>query len=112
LDRTLAPGGRLVLGTPDYARREWTTIEMLYGKVAPGGYADEHISHYTRDELVGLFRDRGYRLEATHYIARSELILAFRKLPVATRSGSDGPSNAVTATEMANRVGAVAGVGQ
>jgi len=109
LDRTLAPGGRLVLGTPDYARREWTTIETLYGKVAPGGYADEHISHYTRDELIGLFRDRGYRLEATHYIARSELILAFRKLPAAVGTGLNESVGGIEATRSAERVKVGAG---
>jgi SAM-dependent methyltransferase len=82
LDRVLTPGGRLVLGTPDYARREWTTLEAIYGRVAPGGYAEEHISHYTKEELVVLFEARGYRLEATRYILRGELILALRKLPV------------------------------
>ena len=51
LCRVLAPGGRLVLGTPDYANWQWVYIEKLYGLV-PGGYKDEHISHYTNRELV------------------------------------------------------------
>jgi predicted SAM-dependent methyltransferase len=79
LCRVLKPGGRLVLGTPDYDRWEWVYIEKLYGLVAPGGYADEHISHYTRASLLDLFQRRGYRHEATRYILRGELILAFRK---------------------------------
>ena len=61
----LAPGGRLVLGTPDYSRWEWVYLEKLYGKVAPGAYADEHISHYTRDELIELLEGKGLRHEAT-----------------------------------------------
>jgi ubiquinone/menaquinone biosynthesis C-methylase UbiE len=80
LCRVLAPGGRLVLGTPDYARWEWVWIEKLYGKVAPGAYADEHIAHYTRKELVKLMQSRGLKLEATRYILRGELIMAFRKI--------------------------------
>jgi dolichol-phosphate mannosyltransferase len=79
LCRVLAPGGRLVLGTPDYARWEWVWMEKLYGKVAPGAYADEHIAHYTRKELVEELGSRGFRLEATRYILRGELIMAFRK---------------------------------
>jgi len=79
LERVLRPGGRLVLGTPDYGQWEWIWIEKLYGWFAPGGYADEHITHYTRRELAAHFRDRGFTLEAVHYILRSELILAFRK---------------------------------
>jgi SAM-dependent methyltransferase len=79
LCRVLAPGGRLVLGTPDYDRWEWVYTEKLYGFFAPGGYADEHISHYTRRGLLEEFARRGYVHEATRYILRGELILAFRK---------------------------------
>ncbi len=75
----LAPVARLLLATPDYARREWFAFERLYGAVAPGAYADEHIAHYTRAELVKEMTRRGLRLEETHYILRSEMILAFRK---------------------------------
>jgi dolichol-phosphate mannosyltransferase len=80
LCRVLKPGGRLVLGTPDYANWEWVWTEKLYGFFAPGAYADEHISHYTRRELIDLFESRGFRLEDTRYILHGELILAFRKL--------------------------------
>jgi SAM-dependent methyltransferase len=79
LDRCLAPGGRLVLGTPDYANWEWVVTEKLYGWFAPGAYADEHIAHYTREELIEIFVRRGYRLEDTRYILHGELILGFRK---------------------------------
>ncbi len=79
LCRVLEPGGRLVLGTPDYDRWEWVWIEKAYGVAAPGGYADEHISHYTRKGLLEDFARRGYTHEATRYILRGELILAFRK---------------------------------
>jgi dolichol-phosphate mannosyltransferase len=81
LCRVLTPGGRLVLGTPDYANWEWVWTEKLYGFFAPGAYADEHIAHYTRRELIGLFESRGFRLEDTRYILHGELILAFRKAP-------------------------------
>ena len=79
LCRVLRPGGRLVLGTPDYDRWEWVWMEKAYGLAAPGGYADEHISHYTREGLLADFARRGYAHEATRYILRGELILAFRK---------------------------------
>lgn len=87
LRRVLKPGGRLVLGTPDYANWEWVLTEKLYGLFAPGAYADEHISHYTRAELVRLFENLGYKLEDTRYILRGELILAFRKLNAACQPG-------------------------
>jgi SAM-dependent methyltransferase len=78
LCRVLAPGGRLVLGTPDYDHWEWVAIEKVYGMV-PGGYADEHIAHYTYDELKNLMEARGFTVEDARYILRGELIMAFRK---------------------------------
>jgi dolichol-phosphate mannosyltransferase len=79
LVRVLAPGGRLVLGTPDYANWEWVVTEKAYGLAAPGAYADEHIAHYTRAELIGHFARLRFSHDATRYILRGELILAFRK---------------------------------
>jgi dolichol-phosphate mannosyltransferase len=78
LCRILAPGGRLVLGTPDYANWQWVVTEKLYGLV-PGGYADEHISHYTREELIDIMSKRGLVFEAHRYILQGELILSFVK---------------------------------
>jgi len=82
LDRTLAPGGRLVLGTPDYDRWEWVYTEKAYGFFKPGGYADEHVAHYTREGLIRHYTQLGYTHEATRYILRGELILAFRKAAI------------------------------
>lgn len=79
LCRVLAPGGRLVLGTPDYAKWQWVWIEKAYRVAAPGGYADEHIAHYSFDELVRYFTSRGFVFEDARYILDGELILAFRK---------------------------------
>jgi glycosyltransferase involved in cell wall biosynthesis len=78
LCRVLRPGGRLVLGTPDYANWQWVYMEKAYGFAAPG-YADEHIAHYTLAELTDTFRRRGFQVEAVRYTLRSELILALRK---------------------------------
>lgn len=86
LDRVLAPGGRLVLGTPDYDRWEWIGMEKAYGFFKPGGYADEHISHYTRAGLVRHFTGLGYELEDTRYVLRGELILALRKVGAREKS--------------------------
>jgi glycosyltransferase involved in cell wall biosynthesis len=79
LCRALKPGGRLVLGTPDYANWQWVWMEKAYGLAAPGGYADEHISHYTQDELRDIFAKRGFVVEDVRYILQGELIMAFRK---------------------------------
>ena len=79
LCRVLKTGGRLVLGTPDYSRWEWVLMEKLYGFAAPGAYADEHITRYTRDGLAADFAARGFQVEDVRYVGRGELILALRK---------------------------------
>lgn len=80
LDRILQPGGFLILGTPDYASWQWLVIEWLYKVLLPQAYADEHITHYTYQELIGEFvSSRGYTLEAVKYILKGELILGLRK---------------------------------
>lgn len=80
LARVHRRGGRLLVGTPDYGRRSWRMIEAAYRVLAPGGYADEHITHYThdplRDRIVGL----GYRHLRSDYVLGSEMILTFEKL--------------------------------
>jgi len=79
LSRVLEPGGRLVLGTPDYGSWQWPAIEWFYGRLAPGGYADEHITHYTREELESSFVRRGYGVESVRSILNAELIVALHK---------------------------------
>lgn len=65
LVRVLKPGGTLVVGTPDYASLAWRIIEPLYGTLKPGGYKDEHITHFTRASLVRVLEMLGCRVEAT-----------------------------------------------
>jgi hypothetical protein len=53
----------------------------------PGGYRDEHITHYTRESLTGILVRHGFIHQETAYVARSELIMRFRKeVPVPTIS--------------------------
>jgi hypothetical protein len=55
-------------------------IEWLYKVLLPQAYADEHITHYTYDELYFEFMTkRKYKLEAVRYILQGELILSMRK---------------------------------
>jgi SAM-dependent methyltransferase len=77
--RVLRRGGRLIIGTPDYATLGWQIIEPLYGTLMPGGYRDEHITHYTRESLTAILLNHGLVHEETAYVARSELIMRFRK---------------------------------
>ena len=86
MTRVLQEGGRLVLGTPDYGRLSWVILERLYGFFAPGAYADEHITHYTRDGLIRLLAKYGFRFEKVGYVGGSEMILLFHK-----SSEAEGP---------------------
>lgn len=79
LIRVLRKGGTLILGTPDYGRLSWVIIERLYATTFPGGYADEHIAHYTREGLTQKMKLYGFELEETHYVFGSEMIARFRK---------------------------------
>lgn len=86
LVRVLEPGGALVLGTPDYANWQWRFIEAVYERVMPGAYADEHISHYSKQELVERFESLGFTLEDIRYILKGELILKMRKPSIASET--------------------------
>lgn len=77
--RVLKPGGTLILGTPDYGRIWWPIIEKIYGFVKRGGYADEHITHYTLAMLLGELRERGCHIEDYKYICGGELIIKATK---------------------------------
>ena len=81
--RVLEPGGRLILGTPDYDRWRWRALEWVYGKVSPGGYADEHITHYSRINLAAYLEGRGLTIESIDYVGGSEMIFSIRKPPSA-----------------------------
>jgi dolichol-phosphate mannosyltransferase len=78
LGRVLEPGGRLILGTPDYDRRRWRALEWLYGRLSPGGYADEHITHYGRTNLAAYLKARGMTVDAVEYVAGSEMVFSLR----------------------------------
>jgi len=85
--RVLAPGGRLVLGTPDYGRWIWRTLESLYKKVFPQGYATEHINPYTRRELRMEIEKLGLVVLDVQYVGGSEMIFKAVK-PTQQKSAS------------------------
>jgi glycosyltransferase involved in cell wall biosynthesis len=79
MSRVLQRGGRLIVGTPDYASIWWRVIERLYTLFGPAGYAKEHITRYSKSGLVQLIEKQGFNCEEIHYICRSEMILNFSK---------------------------------
>lgn len=78
--RVLAPGGELVLGTPDYGRLRWRLTEALYARLIPGGYADEHVTRYDRTTLIGTCAAAGFAVLEEAYVGGGELILRLRKV--------------------------------
>lgn len=98
LTRILKPGGILVLGTPDYGQWQWVTIEWVYGKVAPGAYADEHVTFYTYESLTKALIGRGFEILDHDYICKGELILkALYKPGVAEEQAREGAAEALSA---------------
>lgn len=86
--RVLRTGGTLIIGTPDYATLGWRTIEPIYGFLMPGGYRDEHITHYTRQSLTEILNRSGFSHEETAYVWGSELIMRFRKIESAAEQSA------------------------
>lgn len=84
--RVLRPGGFLILGTPDYGRWLWRILEWIYGRVHPGGYAEEHITRFTREELAARLRGAGYEVLDCRYVGFCEMIFKARK-PGAAKAG-------------------------
>ena len=82
--RVLLPGGILILGTPDYGRWLWWVLEWIYGKVLPGAYAKEHITHYTREDVMRRLRAAGYEILDCRYVGFCEMIFKARKPGAAT----------------------------
>jgi dolichol-phosphate mannosyltransferase len=80
LTRVLKTGGRLILGTPDYDQWRWRALEWLYGRLSPGGYADEHITHYSRENLGPYLQGKGFAIEGVEYVGGSEMIFSLKKL--------------------------------
>ncbi len=79
MERVLKEGGKLILGTPDYAKLSWRIIERLYKFLIPGGYADEHITHYSKDNLISIIESFGFSFERIKYVLDSEMIIVFIK---------------------------------
>lgn len=82
--RVLKDDGLLILGTPDYGRLSWRIIEGLYHRLIPGGYADEHITQYSREGLVHSMEEMGFFLSDIKYVLGSEMIMLLRKAAVAS----------------------------
>jgi SAM-dependent methyltransferase len=79
LTRVVRPGGMLILGTPDYGRWLWWVLEWIYGKVLPGAYAHEHITHPTRAGVTKRLQAAGYTIQQLRYVGWCEMIFQAKK---------------------------------
>jgi dolichol-phosphate mannosyltransferase len=77
--RVLKPGGRFILGTPDFGSWQWPLIERVYERVIPGGYAEEHINPLTRDDVVAMVESMGATYLEEDFICRAEWVGLFQK---------------------------------
>lgn len=80
MNRILKTGGMLVLGTPDYGTYGWNITEFIYKYVMPGGYADEHITHFTFSSLKRELEASGFQLVTHRYVYTGELVMLARKV--------------------------------
>jgi len=66
--RVLAPGGRLLVSTPNYGSL-WPVIETLVNRMGAVSYEDQHINHFTRPRLEELLAKTGVcSVEVTCYM--------------------------------------------
>ncbi|HLY08269.1 MAG TPA: glycosyltransferase [Planctomycetota bacterium] len=78
--RVMRPGGRLIIGTPDYDRMFWVILEYFYNALKPEAYAHEHIAHYTLGSMRKLLADNGFEHLRSRYVGGGELVqLAIRR---------------------------------
>lgn len=77
--RVLKPGGRLILGAPDYGGWQWPFIERIYQRVTPAGRSRDRHTHLTRDGLVHLLESLGATCLEEDYILKAEWMGMFRK---------------------------------
>lgn len=80
--RVLRPGGRLIIGTPDYSRLFWWILEWFYGKLRPQAYAHQHISRYTHRSMRRLLAEHGFEPLRSLYVGGAELIQLAHKRPL------------------------------
>jgi dolichol-phosphate mannosyltransferase len=80
LNRVLATGGVLIIGTPDYGRWQWRWIEWWYNRLLPGAHGPSHVQRYTEAGLRERLAEFGFDVLRADSIWRAELILKCRKL--------------------------------
>ncbi|MFQ5852423.1 MAG: methyltransferase domain-containing protein [Candidatus Binatia bacterium] len=102
--RVLRPGGILILGTPDYGRWLWWILEWIYGKVLPGAYAHEHVTHFSRAKLARRLQAMGFAILNCRYVRFCEMIFKAQK-PAAAEVVTPMTPIAIGGHELAEGVG-------
>ncbi len=78
--RVIAPGGTLLLTTPDYGGA-WPALEWLVNRLGSVSYEDQHITHFTRSSLRLLLEETGFedvRIERYQMLAPFFAALGWR----------------------------------
>ena len=71
--RVLKRGGKVVLATPDYARKHWYIVEQFTA------YKDEHVTKFTRRKLEAICKKAGLEPAGHTYVAACDYIGSYRK---------------------------------
>lgn len=77
--RVLKPSGLFMLTTPDYGGG-WPALEWLVNRVGELSYEDQHITHYTRDNLDATLRGAGFHdvnVERFQFLSPFAAVLGF-----------------------------------
>lgn len=85
--RVIAPGGRLLLSTPDYGGG-WPVLEWLVNRLGGVSYEDQHITHFTRARLAVLLERAGFAdvaVERYQFLAPFAAALGWRMADVVRR---------------------------
>lgn len=77
--RVLVQDGVFILGTPDYGRIWWRIVEWIYKKIIPTGYGKQHITHYTSEQLINMFNNKGWEILDRRYVFGGEVVFKVRK---------------------------------
>ncbi len=74
--RVLAPGGRLLVSTPNYGSL-WPLVETLVNRMGAVSYEDQHINHFTKARLEELLTKTGFcSIKVTCYMVAAPFAAA------------------------------------
>jgi len=78
IGRVLVPGGLVVITVPNVDNPATKLIEWLYGKIMPGGYAEDHVYEFTPSSLDELCSRHKLDL-VTRKLVATDMVCLYKK---------------------------------